>query len=128
MPKPNGRSSDLACGSSAALLWWLPGAALIVGINVPSIRLLLWIPALLVMGAGCSVNAARCGRIHCYVTGPLFLLAALYTSLWGFHLVPMPLNIFLGSMVGVVLLAHLAEFPLGRYRKCATGASPTGGL
>jgi len=28
---------------------------------------------------GC--NAARCGRMHCHVTGPLLLLAALYVVL-----------------------------------------------
>ncbi|MGC1783805.1 MAG: hypothetical protein WA708_14880 [Acidobacteriaceae bacterium] len=123
MSKPGHKSSDLAYGGSAVLLWWLPVAALIVGANWPKLMLLLWIPALLVMGAACSVNAARCGRVHCYVTGPLFLLAALYAALSGFHVVPMQPNIFLGSILGVFLLARLAEFPLGKYRKSASEAS-----
>ena len=123
MSEPSHKSSDLACGGSALLLWGLPVAALIVGANFPNVRLLLWIPAFLVMGAACSVNAARCSRLHCYVTGPLFLLGAIYLVLWGFHVAPMQLNIFLNSIVGIALLARLAEFPLGKYRKRASGAS-----
>ena len=33
--------------------------------------------ALLVMGGACLVNAARCRRLHCYITGPYFLMLAL---------------------------------------------------
>ena len=29
-----------------------------------------------IMGSGCLANARRCGRLHCYVTGPFFLLVA----------------------------------------------------
>lgn len=76
MSDQNHKATDLACGRSAVLLWWLPVAALIVGANWPKFQLLLWLPAFLVMGAACLANAARCGRVHCYVTGPLFLLAA----------------------------------------------------
>jgi hypothetical protein len=28
------------------------------------------------MGVACIVNALRCGRVHCYLTGPFFLLMA----------------------------------------------------
>ena len=37
----------------------------------------IWIVALLWMGGACLVNAVRCGRLHCYVTGPFFLLGAI---------------------------------------------------
>ena len=117
------RSSDLTLGASAILLWWLPIAALIVGANWPNLRLLLWIPALLIMGAACSVNAARCGRVHCYVTGPLCLFAALYVILCAFHLAPMQPGILLDSVLAIAVLAYLAEFPLGKYRKPAADAS-----
>ncbi len=106
-------------GVRAVLVWWLPVAALIVGANWQKLTNLLWIPALLVMGAACLINAARCGRVHCYVTGPLFLIAAMYVVLWGFHLVPMRPNIFLFTILSVTVLAYLAEIPLGKYRKNA---------
>lgn len=119
MSDQNHKATDLARGRYAVLLWWLPVAALIVGGNWPKFEILLWFSAFLVMGAACFANAARCGRVHCYVTGPLFLLAAVYVVLWGFHLVPMQPNIFMGSIVGVFLFARLAEIPLGRYKKRA---------
>src|SRR5579875_4043326 len=117
MPDPNHKDTDLTCGRSAVLLWWPPLGALIIGANWPRFQLLLWLPAFLVMGAACLVNAARCGRVHCYVTGPLFLVAAIYVALWGFHLVPIHSNLFWAVFVGVFLLARLAEVPLGKYQK-----------
>ena len=41
----------------------------------------MWVPAFVVMGVGCLANAAQCGRIHCYFTGPLYLLAAVFVAL-----------------------------------------------
>ena len=117
MSEQSRKVTDLTCGGSAVLLWWFPVAALIAGANWPNFRLLLWIPALLVMGAACSVNATRCGRLHCYVTGSLFLFAAVYLLLWGCHVVPSPFGILSYCFVGTVLLARLAEIPLGKYRK-----------
>lgn len=113
------QSRDLACGGSAVLLWGLPMIALIVGANWRPGQLLLWIPAFLVMGVGCLANAARCGRLHCYITGPLFLLAALYVALSGFHLVPINSVFFWGPFVAIFVLARLVEIPLGRYRQRA---------
>lgn len=115
MPEPSCKSRDLFRGRTAVLLWGLPAVALMVGANWRH-GLLLWIPAFLVMGAACLTNAARCGRVHCYVTGPLLLLAAVYAALSAAHLVPMQAGIFLDSILAVALLAFLAEIPFGRYR------------
>ena len=38
--------------------------------------LLIRAAACVVMGLACLVNAARCHRLHCYITGPYFLLLA----------------------------------------------------
>ncbi len=73
--KEGSQKADLVCGKSAILLWYLPAFALIIGLNWAAARAWLWIPAFLVMGATCVVNAARCGRLHCFVTGPVYLLA-----------------------------------------------------
>lgn len=101
----------------AVLLWCLPVIALIVGSYWQKGRLLLWIPSFLVMGVACLVNAARCGRVHCYITGPLSLLAIVYVVLAEFHLVPMDAGYFLDSILAVSILAFLVEIPLGRYRR-----------
>ncbi len=110
------QKADLVCGKSAILLWYLPAFALIVGLNWAAARVWLWIPAFLVMGVACLVNAAGCGRLHCFVTGPVYLLAAIYVALAAFGLVPMRPNIFLLIVAGITICAFVAERPLGTYR------------
>ncbi len=39
-------------------------------------------------------NALRCGRLHCYITGPFFVAMAIVTLLYGLGAVP------LGGTVG----------------------------
>lgn len=99
------------------MYWCLPIVAVLIGWHDQKARLVLWISAFLVMGVACLANAARCGRVHCYVTGPLLLAAAAYVSLSGFHLVPLQPGILLNTVGGVAVLACLAEIPLGRYRR-----------
>lgn len=61
-------------------LWVVPGgiaaAAFLGAVQFPTL-LLLGAVACVVMGIACLVNAARCHRLHCYLTGPYFLLMAL---------------------------------------------------
>lgn len=60
-----------------ALAWGFPTAALIVAVFMGSpARTVIWAAALAWMGAACIANAVRCGRRHCYLTGPFFLIMA----------------------------------------------------
>jgi hypothetical protein len=113
------QASDLACGNSAAVLWYLPAIAVVAGLSWTQARLWLWVPAFLIMGAACVINAARCGRLHCYITGPIYLLAAAYAALADFNLVPMRPGTFLVVVFGLTCLACCAEIPFGRYGKKA---------
>ena len=73
--------------------WGLPGVIVIAGIFFdPLARTLMWSGALLWQGVACLVNASRCGRTHCYFTGPFFLLMALLTLLHGIHVMPLGAN------------------------------------
>jgi len=101
------------------MLWWLPAAAIFVGLSWAEARPWLWIPAFLVMGAACVVNAAQCGRVHCFVTGPTYLLAALYVTLAAGGFVSLRPGVFLVVVLAITILAFLAERPLGTYRKRA---------
>ncbi len=112
-------SRDFVCSPWACLFWCLPAAMLVGGFYWPVGRVWLWIPALLVTGSACIVNASRCGRLHCYITGPFFLLAALYVILAEFHMVPLQPRRFLLVVFVVSVAACLVEFPLGRYTKRA---------
>jgi hypothetical protein len=116
------QKADLVCGKSAILLWCLPAFALIIGLNWAPARAWLWIPAFLVMGVACLVNAAQCGRLHCFVTGPVYLLAAIYVALAAFGFVPMRPNIFLLIVLGITICAFAAERPLGTYRNKSISA------
>ena len=113
------QANDLVGRQSGILLWCLPTLAILVGLNWNAARPWLWIPALLVMGIGCVVNARRCGRLHCYATGPIFLLGAIYVALSETNLVPLRPGIFLSVVFAFAMLACLAELPFGRYRKSA---------
>lgn len=46
---------------------------------------IVWPVAFLVMGAACVANARRCRRVHCFFTGPLFLLASVLSALHGWR-------------------------------------------
>ena len=64
----------LASTSSNLLAWWIPHAALLVGLFVPiPVRVVIWTVALLWMGVACILNSRRCGRTHCRYTGPYYL-------------------------------------------------------
>jgi len=72
------------------------------------------------MGGACLANAGRGGRIHCYVTGPFFLLAALATLLYGVGLIPLGANgwnlIGMATLIGAIVLGCVPEPLFGKYR------------
>jgi len=109
--------NDLTGRKAAWYLWYLPIALLLVGLFWTRGRVWVWVPALVVMGLGCLVNVARCGRLHCYVTGPLYLAAALYAMLSAFGVFMLHPGPFLIVVLALSCLAQCAEIPLGKYRK-----------
>jgi hypothetical protein len=103
--------------------YWLPALALVVSgfFDIGQMwRTAVWVVALATMGSACIVNAIRCGRVHCYVTGPFFLVMAIVTLLYGLGVAPLGArgwnSISLTVLVGAVLLYCLPEAFLGRYR------------
>jgi hypothetical protein len=107
---------DLVSRNTFWLLWGLPVAVVLLGAYLgPLARALIWPPAFLVMAAGCFVNAVRCGRLHCYLTGPLFLAAAGASVLVGLDVLALPWSwIGIGTLGGTVL-ACVPEWTRGRY-------------
>lgn len=105
------------------LLWWLPAIAIVASGYEPVSRAWrtgIWTAALIVMGVACLANATRCGRVHCYITGPFFLLAAIGTLLYGIGVLPLGTNgwslIGLTILVGAIVLCCLPEMLFGKYR------------
>ena len=108
----------------AFAVFWLPAIAIVVAgsSGFSSIgRTIVWTVALGIMGAACIANALRCGRVHCYITGPFFLVMALVTLLYGGGVVSLGRNgwnlIGLTILVGAIVLWCLPEMFLGKYRK-----------
>jgi hypothetical protein len=105
-------------------IYWLPVAVLVVsgffGMG-NAWRGAIWAAALTTMGAGCVVNAVRCGRIHCYATGPFFLAMAVVAVLYGFGIVRLGAHgwngIALVALIGGVALYYLPELLFGTYRR-----------
>ena len=71
------------------LLYLLPGAAIYStgSLGDREVTALVWPVAFMVMGVACVANARSCGRVHCFFTGPLFLLASLLSALHGWRVV-----------------------------------------
>jgi hypothetical protein len=118
------RSRDLLSNFwSQGLFFCLPAVAIVVtGISVfgNSIRTIVWTAALVLLGTACSINAARCGRIHCYLTGPFFLVMAAVTLLYGVGVLPLGGHgwnvIGLTILIGAIVLGCLPEIFFGKYR------------
>jgi hypothetical protein len=58
------------------ILYLLPAIAIVVvgPLDISSgWRAVVWTVALATMGMACIVNALRCGRVHCFLTGPFLL-------------------------------------------------------
>jgi len=121
---PGKRSDILSKPLLSFLLYCLPVIAIVASGYEPlsrGWRTGIWTAALTVMGAACIANATRCGRIHCYVTGPFFLLAALGTLLYGLGVIPLGANgwnvIGLTILIGTIVLCCLPELLFGKYRR-----------
>jgi hypothetical protein len=73
-PSARSRKDWLGSARASLLAWWLPHVAIIAGlfVVVPA-RTVLWVAVLVWMGTACLLNARRCGRTHCRITGPYYI-------------------------------------------------------
>ena len=120
-----GKSRDILSSPWLSLVvFWVPAIAIAVAGSSgfsSDWRTIVWTAALSIMGTACIANALRCGRVHCYHTGPFFLLMALVTLLYGLGVVPLSPNgwnrIGLTILIGAIALCCLPELVMGKYRK-----------
>lgn len=107
---------DLVKGRSAALLWLGPWAAIVVASFFgATAQTLVWPPGFAVMGIACLVNARGCGRLHCFLTGPLYLGGAAASLLVGLDVISVPSTWILVTMVLGTVLAYVPEWVRGQY-------------
>lgn len=105
-------------------VYWVPALALVASgfLDIgQGWRTAVWTVALTTMGVACVANALRCGRVHCYVTGPFFLAMATLTLLYGLGVAPLGKHgwnlIPATVLVGALVLCCLPEVLFGRYRR-----------
>ena len=113
--------TDWASGLSGCLTWGIPAALLIM--SPVQYFVVVWPTVLTFMGVACLLNARRCGRIHCYFTGPFFLLLALIGLLYGLDLVPLGARgwsmLSIALVLGTAAFISVPEWLFGRYRSYA---------
>jgi hypothetical protein len=123
--------ADVATGPKAFVIWWIPTAILASSAfsNSPFL-VVLWPTLLAFMGGACLVNARRCGRRHCYVTGPFFFALAAVSLLYGLGILPFGRegwrDLAIVLLVGSCALTCLPEWVWGRYLSNARGRSLEG--
>jgi hypothetical protein len=117
----NAARTDWTSGVRGCLTWGLPAALLIL--SPVQYFVVVWPTMLTFMGVACLLNASRCGRVHCYFTGPFFLLLALIGLLYGLDVVPLGARgwsrLSVALVVGSVAFIWAPEWLFGRYRSSA---------
>jgi hypothetical protein len=108
-------NNDLVGSKTAWFVWYVPLVLFVIGAFWSAGRVWLWVPSLVVAGMACLLNATRCGRVHCYVTGPLFLLSAAVTVLTALGCVPVTYRQIAIAMFVGTLLAYVPECVRGKY-------------
>jgi len=97
-------------------VWWcLPlavGVAASYFASPPLATALAWIISFIWMGTGCILNARRCHRLHCYISGPAFFLGAAVLALFVAGVAfagPHSVNNIVGITLTVALLSFVPE-------------------
>jgi hypothetical protein len=113
--------SDWVRRPGMGFVWWcLPlgvGVAADYLTSSPRASALVWMASFIWMGTGCLLNARRCHRLHCYISGPVFFLgaAALILFAAGISLGPHFLNNIVSITLGLALLSFVPEIILRKY-------------
>jgi hypothetical protein len=115
---------DLVGARVVWLLWYIPTLLIIAGAFVPAARAMIWIPSFALMGTACLVNARRCRRLHCYVTGPLFLFGAIASALDAFVVAAISWRIVLAVVTIGTALAYGLEWLRGKYIEVSSPSVP----
>lgn len=77
-----------------------------------------WSAAFVWMGGACLINARRCGRVHCFVSGPILLLGAAFAAAIALEFVHINAVGFAGAVAATLALSALSyvfELVWGRY-------------
>lgn len=118
----NETANDWVRRPGIGFVWW--GLPLGVGIaasyfaSSPRASALVWLGSFAWMGTGCILNARRCHRLHCYISGTAFFFGAAALALFtvGIALLgPHSLNNIVNITLAVALLSFVPEMIWRKY-------------
>lgn len=119
-PPVNEPANDWLRRPGMGFVWWcLPlgaSAAASYFASAPRPIAIVWMVSFVWMGTGCVLNARRCHRLHCYISGPAFFLGAAALGLFagGIALLgPHALKNIISITPAVALLSFVPEM-IGR--------------
>jgi hypothetical protein len=113
MNRPTDSRRDLVRQPLSFCLWW--GLPIAIGAAATLLRVSIQAGAGLCavlfawMAAGCLLNARRCHRLHCYISGPVLLLGAIMAALVAFGMIRVSPQMF-GNAVSAILVLALFSF------------------
>jgi len=97
------------------LSWWGLPVAIGTLANFPRLSqradASVWAVVFAWMATGCLLNARRCHRVHCFISGPVLLLGAAFAALSASGVIEPAAGMFSNIINGTLLLALLAFVP-----------------
>jgi hypothetical protein len=70
------------------------------------------------MAVGCLLNARRCRRVHCYISGPVLLLGVVFTIMVAAGILDISSKVFndaVGATLALAMLSFVPEVIWKRY-------------
>ncbi len=110
-----GKVQDLTKQRWSQSIWAASGLLLPVGWLLPAWRPFLWSVGLAAAGILCIVNAARCGRMHCHISGPVLLLGSLMTVLNAISVISLSWSLLGAAILVGVAISYVPELLVGKY-------------
>ncbi len=117
------RARDFLARPLSTAFWW--GLPLLAGLSTvarpiaPIATTFVWAAAFAWMGVGCTLNARRCHRLHCYISAPVLFLGAVATVAAGLgfaSLGPRTASYVISATLVLAILTFLVEPIWGKYR------------
>lgn len=122
-PGQSAQSKDWLRQPTGVIVWW--GIPITLGVLTNFLHLslthtaLTWAGAFGWMGTGCALNALRCGRRHCFFSGPVLWLGGIAAGLIALGIVAdrNALREVVNGTVALAVLSWLSECIWGLYAR-----------
>jgi len=101
--------------------WGIPVLAMVLSSSMQFGFAWIWPLSLAWIGTACLLNGKRCGRTHCYITGPFFIALAAAAALHAAVIIDLGPRgwQYIGhtALIGALVLTCLPDMIFGRYRR-----------